>query len=271
MGRWSISPYREQSEQRDFTLVLFAADIPHRLFDVCEGADRSVDRFYKCKRIIVLFNDIFKFHQLVPVDHAYDDIALFVAVSAPSYQPRCAVVQFLQYFGSNLVGMGCNDKKFVGRFCAFYDRVSDKAGQETVKHTQAYGFIIVDQRSVATAFGINKIRNNGNCGIDGKIDPEKVELRVSFAYIFSNDVGSPRGRIAQKSNAVNKSADRSCNERGKNRIDALRIVLERGKIERLQHQQKQGIGNRENKGFDSEFLCDAEVRENAERYVENQC
>ena len=120
--------------------------------------------------------------------------------------------QFFEDLPVDFLGVRGDDEEFKCGLASADDGVADKAAQKAVQHAQAHGFIVEDQRTVLRVFGVDEKGNKGDGGVDGKVDPEKIEDWILFADVLCHDVRSARTGIAAEGNAVDKTAHRPCDE-----------------------------------------------------------
>ena len=231
--------------------------------------DRFVDRFNESERVVVFFQNILKFDELTFIDDADDQIFFGIGVDAFSFYARGGVPQFFQNFPIDFIGVRGNDQKFVSGFAAANDHVCDEAVQEAVEHAQADGFIIEDECAVAVVFSVDEDRNEGDDGIDGKIDPKEIEHRIFFTDVFGNDVGATRRAISAEHSAVNEPAHCAGDQDGIDGIDSLGVILQGRQVKLFQDNIADGVRHGKDERFDGKFAIDEEESEDTEGGIDD--
>ena len=190
-------------------------------------ADGFVHRFHKSERIRILFDDIFKIHNLMPADNANDDVAFRVAVHARADHLCGAVFEFFHDFLIDFFRVPRDNQKFIRRLHALQTAVCHKRRNEAVQNAHAHGLVIADYGAgFRVDIGIHEIRRNRHDGVQREQHPYEVQVRNLFIDEFGNDVGTARGAVATERHSVRKAADDARNKHGIDGIGALGIVTE---------------------------------------------
>ncbi len=170
-------------------------------FDVLEVAQRFVDLRHKGKRVGVLLQDFFQIGNLMFVDDTNKHLQIGVRVHSAGVDFRHGVMQSVDDFLRNFVGILCDNFELDGALDCFEHVVANQNANKTVQNAQNDGVHIK---------AVDKVTGNGNGNVQNKNDVHYASVRFERIVNTRDDIRTAGRGVNTHCQCRYKSRDGAC-------------------------------------------------------------